>query len=398
MLVTDVKEGQMSVVNHAIDEYTPSTLLKALREPPPLGGKVLSVYLDTSPDRQVAHAWLLDYRDRCKVVRAQLPDAEREPFERAAQQTEHFLTSDRTFHQPGLAIFASGFPSYFYVIPLPHRPPEMLTWDIRPQIETLHLILDNAERFAVALFDSERARLFTIYLGQIEEHEVIRDDVPRKQKSGGWATLSQTNFARHHDDHLRRHARHTATALANLLERHPYDRLLLGGPPEPLATLRHELPRALRARLAGTLHLELFRDDEAVRQAALEAVAKCERETEMQLVDELLDAAGTERVALGIAETLAAVNEGRVHVLFVAAGLGLIGGECSACSNLVAGLGPCPACGSAVAALTDLDERATERALAQGARVEVVSGDAADRLRGSGGLGAWVRWSPPSPG
>jgi len=383
-------------MDRATEAHTPSTLLKILREIPPNGSKVLSVYLDTSPDRVVADAWLMSYRDHCKDLRAQLPAEEREPFEHAAQQTEHYLTSNPTFHQPGLAIFASGHSSYFFVAPLPHRPPEMMTWDTRPQIETLQLILDNTERFAVALFDSEQARLFTIYLGQIEEHEVIRDEVPRKQKSGGWATLSQSSFARHHDDHLLRHARHTATALATLLQRHPFDRLLLGGPPEPLATLRHELPRSLRARLAGTLRLELFRDDNAVREAALEAVALCERETETRLVDELVDAAGTERVAIGIAETLAAVNEGRVQVLFVSEGPGLVGGVCRACGNLAAGLGPCLACGSAVDPLADLDERATDRALAQGARVEVVSGDAADRLRAAGGLGAWVRWSQPS--
>jgi hypothetical protein len=382
----------------SLDAPTPATLLKSIRETVPTGHKVLSVYLDTSPDRLVAQAWLIGYRDRCKAVRAQLPDAELEPFERAARETEHFLTNNLTFHQPGLVIFASELPSYFFVVPLPVRPPEMLTWDFRPQIENLQLILDNAERFAVALFDSEQARLLTIYLGQIEEHEVIRDEVPRKQRSGGWATLSQSNFARHHDDHLMRHARHTATALVTLLERHPFDRLLLGGPPEPLATLRRELPRSLRARLAGTLRLELFRDDDAVRKAALAAVARCESETESQLVEELLDAEGTERVTLGIAKTLAAVNEGRVHVLFVPAGSGLVGGECTACGSLVAGLGPCPTCGSSIVSVADLDERATERALTQGARVEIVSGDAADRLRGSGGLGAWVRWSAGSAG
>jgi peptide subunit release factor 1 (eRF1) len=387
----------MNVVDEAMSAQTLSRLLKPLRETPPMGGKVLSVYLDTSPDRLVRQAWLMGFRDRCKALRAQLPVEEREPFERAARQTEHFLTSNPTLHEPGLAIFASGFPAYFLVTPLPQRPPEMMAWDSRPQIETLQLILDNAGRFAVALFDTEQARLFTVYLGQIEEHEVIRDDVSRKQQSGGWAALSQTNFARRHDDHLSRHARHTVTALIGLLQKHPYDRLLLGGPPEPLALLRRELPRVLRARLAGTLQLELFSSDDAVRKAALDAVARCERETETQLVDELLDEVGAESVALGIAETLAALNDGRVHVLFVAAGSRLVGGLCPSCGSLVAGAGPCPTCGSAVVPpLIDLDERAAERALAQGARVEVVSGEAADRLRGVGGLGAWLRWTPAS--
>jgi peptide subunit release factor 1 (eRF1) len=41
----------------------------------------------------------------------------------------------------------------------------------------------------------------------------------------------------------------------------------------------------------------------------------------------------------------------------------------------------------------DLGERAVERALDQGAKVEVVSGEAAETLNARGGLGAWTRYS-----
>jgi hypothetical protein len=40
----------------------------------------------------------------------------------------------------------------------------------------------------------------------------------------------------------------------------------------------------------------------------------------------------------------------------------------------------------------DLRERIVERALAQGARVEVVAGGASARLLERGGIGAWTRY------
>jgi peptide chain release factor subunit 1 len=384
----------MTLLDRRVDERSPRELLKALEEVPPGGGKILSVYLDLAPERQVAQAWLLDYRDRCKLIRSQLPAEERDPFERATAQTERYLTTALRFDQPGVAIFASSVPSYFHVVPLALRPPEAMTWDARPAVETLGLILDDAERFAVALFDSRQARLFTISNGQLAEHATLYDDVPPKQHAGGWATLAQTRINRRHDEELLHHARHTAQALNRLLDQHPYDRLLLGGPAEPLAVLRQELPRPLRSRLAGTVRLELFSDEEEIRRAALAAAAECEAANEVQRIDELFEAAATARVALGVPATLAALNNGQVQVLVVAAGADLVGAVCPACGALVAGPGPCPTCGTAIAALADLDERAIQRALAAGARVEVVSGAAADRLRTVDGIGAWLRWGP----
>jgi hypothetical protein len=49
-----------------------------------------------------------------------------------------------------------------------------------------------------------------------------------------------------------------------LLRKHSFDRLLLAGPDESLAVLKRELPRPLRARLAGTISVPLFASDAEV--------------------------------------------------------------------------------------------------------------------------------------
>jgi peptide subunit release factor 1 (eRF1) len=367
-------------------------LLKELRAAAPPRGKVLSSYLDTSSARTFGQAYLLTFRDLCKTLRARLPAGERELFESAAAQTERFLVDDFVPHHPGLATFASGGPGYFYVAPLPRRPTEQVLWNDLPLLEPLQAILDEYERTAVVLFDGKQARLFTIYLGEIEEHLIIDGEVPRKQRTGGWAALAQSRYARHREDHLLRHAKHTASALLTMLRAHPFDRLLMGGPDETLAVLRHQLPPPLRRRVAGSLHLEPFASHDQILRAALDTLQTTERQSEIAMVDELFEAETTAHAVLGFDATLPAVSDGRVHVLLIADSFASTGGECPSCGRLVAGPGPCPACGHATESLANLGDRIVQRVLALGARVEEVSGDAARRLLTRDGIGAWTRY------
>ncbi len=372
--------------------YAIPEVLQALRETAPPGGRVLSAFLDTSPRRVAGAAYLLAFRDGCKTVRANLPPAEHDRFEAAVAQAEQALRCDIRLAHPGLALFASGAPDYFYTLPLPKSPAEDVVWAGRPEVEPLQDAVDEFERIGVVLFDKERTRLFTLFLGQLEEHAAFEDDVPGKQATGDWFALSQTRYARHHEEHVARHAKRTVRVLLRALRTHPFDRLLIAGPAEAVQLLRERLPRPLRARFAGTLRLEMFASDADVAAAAQRAAEALERSAEVGMVDELLEARDAPNVALGVTGTLDALAAGRVHLLLVADSFQEPGAECPACARLVAGPRGCPACGTATVPVPDLREHAVQQALAQGARVEVVSAAAAERLAAEGGLAAWTRY------
>jgi peptide chain release factor subunit 1 len=354
--------------------------------------RVLSVYLDTSPGRIQREAFLLSYRDGCRSIRPSLNDSEVGAFEAAAKRVEHYLTDEFTPHSPGLALFAPGPRDGLVVLRLPQPPLERVIWENRAEIGTLEAMLDDNERVAVVLFDTERARLFTIFLGAIETRQKLHDHVPGKQATGGWYALQQTRFERHREDRLRRHAVHTVRALMDLLRHRSFDRLLLAGPDEPVAVLRRELPRPLKARLAGTLDLELFANDAEVLVSALSAAKTIERHEQEQLVDELLDAVSTPHVVLGPGPVLDALAGGRVHLLMLADDFAETGAFCSACGRLVTDDSRCPECGGATARVSNLREEIVQQALAQGAKQEMVCGAAAARLLEHGGVGAWTRF------
>lgn len=358
----------------------------------PAGVRTLSVYVDTSPARVSRQAYLLSFRDRCQSLRPTIVAEDSDAFEVARARIEYYLVNQLEPRSRGMALFAASGADDIVVVPMPAAPAEQVVWSDRPSMAPLEATLDEHERLAVALFDADRTRLFTVFLGAIESQQQFVDFVPAKQGSGGSFGPGQTRFARHREDHLRRHAVRTARALMVLLRTHAFDRLILAGPDEALAVLRRELPRPLQARLEGTVALSLFATDAQVLEAAGRAGESIERRTEERLVDELLEAAGASHVALGLVGTLNALADGRVHVLLIAEQFDARGTTCPTCTRLVPDEHFCPACGVEGRPLVSLQEAILERALAQGARVELVSGRAAARLDEHGGIGAWTRF------
>jgi len=377
------------------------TVLERLLEAP-RGEGVLSAYLGLAPADVQGEAYLLYLRDRFKEIRASLGE-DHDAFEAAARQAEAFLSGPFTQESPGVAMFASASPDYQFAVALPTVPVPSVAWDSHPHLAELVRMVDDQERTAVMLFDSERARFFSFFLGEIEEQHVVWDAIPRRQASGGWVGRSATNYARqvsgmsqarrarHREGHILEHAQRAVQLLLDHLDERPFDRLIIGGPDEAVATLERELPRPLKLRLAGTVSIEGFAPVSEVAKAVRPTLEAVEREHELALVRDLLEHAGDRQVVLGLEPTFEALAEGRVHRLVSVTALGA-GAFCSACQRLTGG-SRCPSCNGEVSPVTDLVEHATLQALEQAVgAIEFVSGQADETLRAHGGLGAWTRY------
>jgi peptide chain release factor subunit 1 len=355
---------------------------------------VLSVYLDISPRRLDREALLLAYRDLIREMRDSLPAGDALTFDGAAARIEAYLTDRFEWRGQSLAAFASAQSDALYVGQLPRRAGDLAVWDAEPHTAPLLAILDDEERVALVLFDSAHARLFTVYLGEIERRTEITDRVPPRQKTGGWAALSQSRFARHREERIRLHAHRAVAALTTMLREQPFDRLFLAGPDEAVALLRRSLTRPLQARLAGTLRLPLTAGDAAILAAVHEAAQASERKHELEMVNELIEEAsgGPEADAvLGADAVLETLAQRPISQLYVAASLQRSGMECPSCGRLAAAAATCPDCGTAMVPRADLIDPLIRQAVRRGATVEVVSGEAERLLLLHGGLGAWRR-------
>jgi peptide subunit release factor 1 (eRF1) len=371
-------------------EYPVDELIQVLHATPAPPSGVLSVFLDTATENPDKRAHLFAYRDGCKAIRATLPPEQNACFEDAAAMVEGFLTEAVKPGEPGVAIFASPQVGYFFAARLAQPlPRDEVVWEKEPHLVPLEALLDEQQRIVVLLLDKRRVRIFSVFLGALEEKQEFHDRVPPKGPSGGWFSLAETHYVRHHEEHVTRHLRRAGDAVLALLRRRPFQRLFLAGTDDVTAAMRRELPAPLLARLRGELRLELFAPDREVLKAAARAAVEVEHAEEKRLVAELLERGP--HTVLGIDDTLDALNDGRVHDLVLAADRSAEIGVCDACGRLSPSVGPCAYCGVAMRT-ADLREAAAYRGSRQHAHLAFVSGEAAASLAGAGGIGGWVRY------
>ncbi|MEP6775714.1 MAG: hypothetical protein ABJA50_08975, partial [Chloroflexota bacterium] len=357
------KPTDFTLGTHTDVQMIPDTL-RALRHLTLPESGVLSAYLPTPPVQVLGQKYLVRFREECKAIRQVLEKTsrgERLSFETSFSSIEEYLTTVLDPRHPGVAVFAAAERGYLYAVPLPERPPTMVVWGSQPILAPLEEVLDEHERVAFVMADRRRARLFTIYLGAIEEQREFESADPGTSNISGIAG----NHARHYQEHVQRHIRRTVQAAAALQRAQPFDRLILAGPDDVIVMLKDEMPSPLRARFAGTLSIALDATDAEVLDAARQVMESVERRIEVEMVTELIGGSTTPRTVLGLAQTLDALSDERVHHLFITGDFAATGGECPACGRLVAGQLRCPVCGATLEPIPHLRERLVDSALEQ---------------------------------
>lgn len=186
----------------------------------------LSVYLNLDPARQIRRTYQVAYKDLVKLVDTNLGHEARKALEADLERIEDFLKTE-SLQGRGLAIFSCTSRDLWQVYDLPVPVADEIHTDLTPYLRPLLDVLDEYERYAVALVDKRQARFFSVYLGAIEEANALKDFVPGKHDQGG---ISQANFQRHHNAHVYRHLKNVVQQLSILERTHPYDRLILAGP------------------------------------------------------------------------------------------------------------------------------------------------------------------------
>lgn len=288
----------------------------------------------------------------------------------------------------GLAMFSASEAGLWEAVqvprPLMHRAVVARDADLLP----LEMLLQTHHACCVALVDYEKARLFVIEMGAIEEIAEVVDDVPGRHDQGGWA---QMRMQRHVDDHRFRHLKRVADRLMKLWRRRRFEHLILAGPAEAHRELEGGLHDYLRRRVRDHAVLPMTATATEVLGTALELEERAEADTERAVL-ERLDAAigGHDGGVTGVERTLEALSNGRVGELVVSRRASSPGRRCPACGRLTARRRTCASCGTRTAAVTDVVEAAVAQAYRSGARVETIGDD--DAMRPFEGVGALLRF------
>lgn len=346
---------------------------------------IVSVYLNITPPRP----YVSELRSLLHEQRTALDDGSWEPrtvravkevFDKIVERAEEIHLAGGIDGARLLVIFADP-EGYWQEFHLPVGLPSRVVVDPDPYVRPLSVLLDEFPRYLVVVADAEKARIFTLMLGELEEHAVdgsrpvwARRIGPQPAGTGVWHGSRQE---REIEDHVHRHLRKVAELAFDAFGATAPDAVIVGGPEEDvLPFLVDHLHSYLQERLAGTFDGRPDQPLAEIRERAVSVATAHERQREQQLLERLAERAATGgRGVVGVGATARALMMGAVHTLIVAVGRMVPGHVCPADHHLTVDEERCPLCGGETRPVDDIIDEMVEEAIAQRAEVEHVFGD-----------------------
>jgi peptide subunit release factor 1 (eRF1) len=358
---------------------------------------VLSLYLnvDTSDAANLNRGFETRAKTLLAELEAQVNEEHAEEMAQDATRAMSFVAG-YTPSAKGLVIFCDRSKDFFWTQELQTPLLSQAYYDETAYVRPLLEQLDEYERYGVILADRGQARLFSVFMGAIDEYPLapVNPGSRRIKSTGSDHGWSQMNIQRKTDVHTHRHLKHVAQEAVQLTNRERFDRLVLAGPGQVTTQLQRLLPKRLQTRVVASIPMQSTATPSEVLSKTQELELQVERKREAEMVEELITTAAKDEGAVtGVDRTVEAVQEGRLWQLIYANGFSARGRVCRECGALTMHERPsCPFCKGPLEVANDMVDLAARRTFELGGRIEQVKGAAADRLTEAGGIGGLLRF------
>ena len=348
---------------------------------------VLSVYLNTDPSAGNADAYRLRLRNMLKEV--YLPED--------VEAIEKYFATQYNWSGRSVAVFSCAPQGFFRAFPLALPVRDMLYVGDRPSVKPLADLLDNYGGYGVVLVDKQGARLFSFHLGQLREQDGVLGETVKHTKHGGSSTRAGTRGGvagkTHYEDELvERNMKEAAEYAVHFFDENHVRRILIGGTDENVALFRSMLPKTWQTLVMGTFAMSMTATHTEVLNRAMQVGREAQQQHEARQVERLLTAAAKgEAGVIGMNQTLARVNDGRVQMLIISEGFRCPSYRCAACGRLTSDAGKtCLVCGGEMERVSDGVELAVSAVMRAGGEVLVV--DDSRMMENAGNIGAILRY------
>lgn len=355
------------------------------------GHYVVSLFLKVSPQERKRSSYISKFKTLVKALQEEKTSLIREDIEKI----EKFLQIERESFKKSIVIYSCLKKRFWQRYDLNIELKDELIIDKTPYTNPLLDILDNYQKYGVLLVDKRSSRVFLVFLGEIEEYEMIEHDhVPGKHKKGGWFALAEKRFERHIEHHIQMHLKDVVDRFGDFLKEKQIRRLIIAGPDEAIHELIKILPESIKQKIVGRALIEKYASSEEVLAKVIPIINEYEQAKESKALSELITRARkSDNAVLGIDDTFKYLRERRVMKLIIPKDYKVNGSVCTQCGfALQQEVRSCIQCGGAMES-NDLIEKATEMALQNSALIEVIK-DERERnsLIDNGGIGAFLRF------
>lgn len=353
----------------------------------------VSCYLNVDPVVNKKGDYFIHFKNMMKNATEELGKDVLKKIMPDMQKIETFILNNKRDFKKGLAIISSSGTHFWKEFHFSIGFKNDIIIDRLPFIKPLLGVVDRYRKYAVLILDKESARLFVVYLGEIEEYrEIYTENVPGKHKKGGWFSLSERSFERHIDYHVQLHIKDVLRNLEDMLASGDVSRLVVGGTEEAVTKAKSLFPRRITEKIIGFCTVSLAANINEIRKKAHSVIADFENEEKNSHVDDLFTKTmKKENAVLGIDNVLSALHEGRVMKLLFIKDYRDSGYSCSECGFLTSQKADrCPYCTIDMERIDYIVDLAAQKALEQGAEVEMVEENTT--LQKNGSIGAFLRY------
>lgn len=332
---------------------------------------ILSLYLNVNPgtdeNQATTPAWQIWLKNTLRQIESELDPAQESAWETIRTRVDRYFESYRPESRT-LVLFVGVDTLDDFLLPLTTENQSAFG---APLVTPFFWLLDEYERYLIALVDQEQALFYIAYLGQIGQQDSMEIDIA--DYDWGQKTLNPpvtrnlqggSNREAFEDmigEHRARFYRDVAAQIEKLYTEQNTNRIVLGGSEPTAHAIKGYLPERIANQVIAVLPIPLIAKPQEVQEKIMPVALEHERQYEAQLLDEVIDAAKSGgRGALGRADVESALQQQRVELLIL----------------------PHPPDGNDW--LIDLPLRASDSS----ATVEHVHGEALERLRAEGGVAA----------
>ena len=308
--------------NQTTKTALPEKLLDKLLNFEPVDAPVISLYLDARADQHGQQNFL-------PFVRKQLTNRIKSYENQSDEQTSleedfvrivRYLESEVPPSVQGLAIFACSKANDWFEVGQFDAPFERnrLFVSDRPHLYPLARLNDQYRRYAVVLADTNRAQIFVFAAGRAVEREEVENAKTKHVKVGGW---SQARYQRHEQNYHLQHAKEVVDMLERIGRDEGIEQIILAGDEAVvIPMLREQMPKPLEEKVIDALTLTINTPEHELLEESLTAFQRHDSLTDMQKVERLLNEYRADDLGVaGVPETLAALSNGQVEELLIAA-------------------------------------------------------------------------------
>ncbi len=354
---------------------------------------VLSLFLNVSPQERKRGGYLSKFKNLVKS----LPEEKISLVKEDIDKIERFLQGERESFKKFLVLYSCIKKDLWvrYDLNMEELKEEIII-DKTPYTSPLFDLLDNYQKYGLLLVDKRNARVFLVFLGDIEEYAVvISDDVPGKHKKGGWFALAEKRYERHIEYHVKMHLKEVIDKFDDFLKEKEIRRIIIAGPDEAISELMLILPQEIKQKIIGRTYIEKHASKEEVLQKVNPIIDSYEKMKESMTLSELITRSRKNNNAvLGIDDVLKYLRDKRVLKLVVPRDYAIEGKVCSSCGFATKqDVDCCKECGGCVMKVQNLIEKATELAIQNSALIEFIKDEKEKKqLIEEGGIGAFLRY------